>query len=207
MGEVMKNTLTVGQKVKFDDEKRFNWIVRAVREQFAILTSSGHYTIIDFERGLRGPDDHHGIGYETDEQIDNAMRSLFGEGDLDQHTEVSHRYRKKLNITGVKDPCKYQLLKMHIDKALKVGHEVAEKVDDGGTANMDAIILCGLKGVRESTLVNAGIPCSKKNGSSGSFWLNVSFNGMGNKRNAGVEVAKTYLKEQGVDCYIHYQMD
>lgn len=181
MGEVMKNTLIVGQKVKFDDEKRFNWIVRAVREQFAILTSSGHYTIIDFERGIRGPDD--------------------------QHTEVSHRYRKKLNITGVKDPCKYQVLKAHIDKALKIGHEAAEKVDDGGTANMDSIILCGLKGVRESALVNVGIPCSKKNGLSGSFWLNASFNGMGNKRNAGVEAAKSYLKEQGVDCYIHYQMD
>ena len=106
MGEVMKNTLIVGQKVKFDDEKWFNWIVRAVREQFAILTSSGHYTIIDFERGIRGPDDHHGIGYKTDEQIDNAMRSLFGEGDFDQHTEISHRYRIKLNIAAVKDWCK-----------------------------------------------------------------------------------------------------
>lgn len=203
----MKNTLSVGQKVKFDDEKRFNWIVRAVREQFAILTSSSHYTIIDFKKRIRGPDDHHGIGYQTDEQIENSMRSLFGEGDLNQHTEVSYRYRKKLNITAIKDPCKFWLLASHVDKAIAKGQEAAAKSDDGGSTNMDSVILCGLKGVRESTLNNAGIPCSKKNGSPGSFWLNASFNGMGNKRNAGVEAAKAYLKEQGVDCYIHYQMD
>ena len=202
----MKNTLIAGQKVKFDDEKRFNWTVRAVREQFAILTSSGHYTIIDFERGLRGPDDHHGIGYETDEQIDNAMRSLFGEGDLDQHTEVSHRYRKKLNITGVKDPCKYQVLKAHIDKALKIGHEAAEKVDDGGAANMDSIVICGLKGTRESTLNHVGISCYKHWSWSGNFVLNRSY-GQGNKNACGLSAAIKYLKEQGIDCYIHYQMD
>lgn len=102
-----ENYLKVGQKVKFDQEKRFNWTVRAVREQFAIVTATlfgkGYYSIIDFEQGVRGPDDHHGIGYDTDEQIDNSMHSLFGEGDFDQHTEVSHRYRIKLNIAAIKD--------------------------------------------------------------------------------------------------------
>lgn len=104
---MIENNLKVGQKVKFDYEKRFNWTVRAVRKQFAILTSNqfgkGFYTIIDFDRQVRGPDDHHGIGYEDDAQIDNAMRSLFGEGDCDQHTEVSHRHQKKLVIAAIKD--------------------------------------------------------------------------------------------------------
>ncbi len=99
-----ENPLKIGQKVKFDEEKRFNWTVRAVRENFAILTSARHYTIVDFDRGVRGPDNHYGIGYETDEQVDNAMRSLFGEGDHDQHTEVSYRHKVKLNITGIKGP-------------------------------------------------------------------------------------------------------
>lgn len=97
------NNLKVGQKVKFDEEKRFNWTVRAVRENFAILTSARHYTIVDFDRGVRGPDNHYGIGYETDEQVDNAMRSLFGEGDHDQHTEVSYRHNRVINIAAIKD--------------------------------------------------------------------------------------------------------
>lgn len=203
----MENTLIVGQKVKFDDEKRFNWIVRSVRDQFAILTSSRFYTIIDFEKEIRGPDDHYGIGYKTDEQIANAMLALFSEHPNDLEIEISHRNRKKLNITGIQEPCKYQKLKQHIDQALKIGREAAAKSDDGGSANMDTIVLTGLDGVRESALSKAGIPCSKKSRSPGSFWLDVSFGGIGNKRNAGVEAAKAYLKERGVSCYIHYQLD
>ena len=57
-----ENYLKVGQKVKLDQEKRFNWTVRAVREQYAILTSTlfgkGYYTIADLKEGIRGPDDH-----------------------------------------------------------------------------------------------------------------------------------------------------
>lgn len=97
------NNLKVGQKVKFDEEKYFNWTVRAVRENFAILTSARHYTIVDFDRGVRGPDDHYGVGYETDEQINNAMRSLFGEVEFDQHIEVSHRHNRAIKIAAIKD--------------------------------------------------------------------------------------------------------
>lgn len=38
----------------------------------------------------------------TQDQID-ALMAKFGEGDFDQHTEISHRYRIKLNIAAVKD--------------------------------------------------------------------------------------------------------
>lgn len=102
---------------------------------------------------------------------------------------------------------KYAELSKIVSDALSLGHEAAAKSDDGGTANLDSIVLTGLKGVREKSLINAGIPCSKKRSENGAFWLNVSFGGQGNKRNAGVEAAKKYLQENGVRCYIYYQMD
>jgi hypothetical protein len=34
------------------------------------------YSIIDWERGVRGPDDHYSVGYETPEGIADALRRL-----------------------------------------------------------------------------------------------------------------------------------
>lgn len=102
-----QNELKIGQKVKFDEEKRFRWTVRAVRENFAILTTLQFgqiwYTIIDFDRQVRGPDNCYGLGYETQKDIDEVMLALFGESEkLGVHAEVSHRHKVKLNISGVK---------------------------------------------------------------------------------------------------------
>lgn len=102
---------------------------------------------------------------------------------------------------------KYSILAEIVNEALRLGREAAAQSDDGGSANMDTVVLCGLKGVRESTLVKAGIPCDKKNYDPGCFWLHASFGGIGNKRNAGVEATAKHLKANGVDCYIYYQMD
>ena len=102
---------------------------------------------------------------------------------------------------------KYAELSKIVSEALRLGHEAAAKSNDGGTANLDTIVLTGLKGVREKTLNDAGIPCDKKSNDPGAFWLSTSFGGQGNKRSAGVEAAKKYLQEHGVDCYIYYQMD
>lgn len=94
-----------------------------------------------------------------------------------------------------------------IHEARKIGAEACKDVDDMvGSMNLDRLMLCGLIGVQERTLNNAGIGCSKRNGCSGTFWLNMSF-GSANKNTVGLEAAKKYLKEKGVDCYIHYQMD
>lgn len=94
-----------------------------------------------------------------------------------------------------------------IDEAQKIGAEACKDIDDMvGTMNLDRLMLCGLSGVREKTLQNAGISCDKKNGCSGTFWLNMSF-GSANKNTTGLEAARKYLRENGVDCYIHYQMD
>lgn len=72
--------MTVGDKVKFANT-RHPWTVRAVTRagRFVILTKPFNlrrtvlYTVVDFDRGVRGVDDHYGLGYETDEQIDAAL--------------------------------------------------------------------------------------------------------------------------------------
>lgn len=101
---------------------------------------------------------------------------------------------------------KFVELSKIINEALRLGREKANTVDDGGTANMDAICICGLKGVRESTLNNAGINCSKHWSFSGTFLLSASF-GQGDKNTVGLGEALKYMKAQGVDCYMHYQID
>lgn len=97
------NPFKVGQKVKFDDEKTFRWTVVAVRDEYAILTTkgAGHYTIVDTIEQIRGPDNCYGVGYETDEQIADAMRRLVE--DCEDGIEVSHRHRIPLVVTEVKE--------------------------------------------------------------------------------------------------------
>lgn len=80
----VKVVIRVGDKVQFEESKRW-WKVRAVSEDgnFAILTSpfnfqkTVHYTIIDNERGVRGPDDRvFSSGYESDDDVNERMREL-----------------------------------------------------------------------------------------------------------------------------------
>ncbi len=79
--------LAVGDKVKLADTRQ-RWTVRAVtdRGRFAILTKPFNiehtvlYTVVDFDRGVRGKDNYYGLGYETDEQVAKALHSF-------QHTE------------------------------------------------------------------------------------------------------------------------
>lgn len=79
--------LQVGDKVKLAATKR-QWTVRAVTNagRFAILTQPFNlqrtvlYTVIDFDRGVRGRDNYYGLGYETPEDIASALHEF-------QHTE------------------------------------------------------------------------------------------------------------------------
>lgn len=75
--------LAVGDRVRFGPYKRA-MTVRAVTTggRFAILTmpfppkSTVIYTVIDFERGVRGCDDHYGLGYEDDQQVADALAAF-----------------------------------------------------------------------------------------------------------------------------------
>ncbi|MFI5436100.1 hypothetical protein ACHMZP_31335 [Rhodococcus baikonurensis] len=70
------------------------WTVRAVSDdhQFVILTRPNpegegvHYTVIDNNRGVRGPASVWGNGYETDDQIARSLHDL-----VDGRSEVSRR--------------------------------------------------------------------------------------------------------------------
>lgn len=83
--------LRVGDRVRFGATKQ-RWAVQAVTDQgrFAILTKPFNaqrtvlYTIVDFDRGVRGKDNFHGLGYETPEDIAEALHGL-------QHTEDDDR--------------------------------------------------------------------------------------------------------------------
>lgn len=94
-----------------------------------------------------------------------------------------------------------------INAAIDEGHKAASaEPDDGGSANLDHVVLHGLKGMREATMRNAGINCTKRR-SSGEFSLTAPFAGQGARRHAGVQAMANSLKLAGVDCYVNYIMD
>lgn len=76
-------SLSVGDRVFFAPYKRA-MTVRAVTTggRFAILTmpfaakQTVIYTVIDFERRVRGCDNYYGLGYETDEQVADALAAF-----------------------------------------------------------------------------------------------------------------------------------
>lgn len=85
-------SLAAGDKVRLAHGKR-RWDVRGVTRggRFVILTQPFNvrhtvlYAVIDFDRGVRGRDDYYGLGYETDEQVADALHEF-------QHTEdETHR--------------------------------------------------------------------------------------------------------------------
>lgn len=79
--------LEVDDRVNLADSKRA-WTVRGVTRggRFVILTQPFNlkrtvlYSVIDFDRGVRGKDNCYGLGYETDDQVADALHQF-------QHTE------------------------------------------------------------------------------------------------------------------------
>lgn len=80
--------LSVGDKVQLADTVQ-RWTVRGVTTagRFAILTKPFNlqrtvlYSVIDFDRGVRGRDNFYGLGYETDEQVADALHNFQHEED------------------------------------------------------------------------------------------------------------------------------
>lgn len=97
--------MSVGDKVKFTEDKR-PFTVRAVSNRYVILTKPFNlehtvlYTVIDWESGVRGPDNYYSLGYETQEEIDHAM-ALFNGADDMIHPEISTRRDCPINIESV----------------------------------------------------------------------------------------------------------
>lgn len=84
--------LTAGHRVQFVQPEDLWRTVRAVSDdhQFVVLTSPNPegegvvYTVIDNNRGVRGPASIWGNGYETDDQIARSLSDL-----VDGRSEVS----------------------------------------------------------------------------------------------------------------------
>ncbi|HEY2088545.1 MAG TPA: hypothetical protein VGH54_21320 [Mycobacterium sp.] len=114
-------TVGIGERIQFDG-KRTSWLARAATDdgRYTLLTASlfgkVYYTIIDWQRGMRGPMNviGWGLGIFTtsgpDEAIDKAMLMLrpwqFDENghgiDADEPRgfELSHRGEVRLDITN-----------------------------------------------------------------------------------------------------------
>lgn len=85
--------LSPGELLHFGAFGEQSWEVRAVSSdwRFVICTYQPpddviYYTVIDQQRGVRGADNFHSLGYETPEEIASAM-SMFESGEA----EVSWR--------------------------------------------------------------------------------------------------------------------
>ncbi len=114
--------LLVGQKVRFDRTKTA-WTVRAVTKagRFVILTQPFNlqrtvsYTVIDFDRGVRGVDNYYGMGYTNHEEIADALhefqhtedddleRALACDQQCRHGAEVSHRNHIRLDFKAIGD--------------------------------------------------------------------------------------------------------
>ena len=101
LGDIyVPRAIPVGTKIWFSSE-RHGYTVRASNTAFAILTKPFNaqktvlYTIIDWERGIRGPSNLiFNIGAETDEQCSQLLDMLTS-GEI----EVSSRRCVKLDIS------------------------------------------------------------------------------------------------------------
>jgi hypothetical protein len=95
--------LGVGDRVRFRGEKQARFKVRARGSRFVILTKPFNarqtciYTVIDVEQGIRGTDNYGGLGYDTSEEIAEAV-DLFNRGEA----RVSVRNNVSLDIRDVK---------------------------------------------------------------------------------------------------------
>lgn len=93
-------------------------------------------------------------------------------------------------------------------EAIEAGHAAAKaQPDDGGSANLDHVVLTGLAGVRTASIKKAGIPVALKGRFAGWFHLDAPFAGMGNRRAAGVQAMAKHLQSAGISCHVYYQMD
>lgn len=79
--------------------------------------------------------------------------------------------------------------------------------DDGGSANCDRVVI-PMPGLRASAA--EGLPgyLQKRSGyHQQGLHLDTPWPGIGNRHSAGVQAMHHSLKEQGVNCYVYYQID
>ncbi|WP_249675547.1 hypothetical protein [Pseudomonas abieticivorans] len=99
-------------------------------------------------------------------------------------------------------------LPAQIKTAAQAGLDAAAACpNDGGSANLDRVVI-RMRDMRESAVI--GLPGYLTKASTRhprGLHLDTPFPGQGNQRAAGVRAMHKSLQDQGVDCYVYYQVD
>ena len=92
--------------------------------------------------------------------------------------------------------------------AIAAGKAAAEACpDDGGSANCDRVVI-PIPGIRASAVTGLPGYVQKRSGwHRQGIHLDTPWPGIGNRHSAGVQAMHKSLKDQGVDCYVYYQID
>ena len=92
--------------------------------------------------------------------------------------------------------------------AIEAGKAAAAAcINDGGSANLDRVVI-PIPGMRAASV--EGVPgyVQKAHGyHRQGIHLDTPWPGQGNQHSAGVQAMHKSLKDQGVDCYVYYQID
>lgn len=101
-------------------------------------------------------------------------------------------------------------LKEAILVAIEAGKKAdAEYPDDSGSCNLDSVAI-KMKGVRQSAIDSAGLPghlAPANSRHTRRLYLPNPSSGRANSRTETAEAMAKSLKEQGIECYVHYQVD
>lgn len=92
--------------------------------------------------------------------------------------------------------------------AIEAGKAAAAAcANDGGSANLDRVVL-PVPGLRASQLEGLpGYVQKKSRYHQQGVHLETPWPGQGNQHSAGVQAMHKSLKDQGVNCYVYYQVD
>ena len=109
-------------------------------------------------------------------------------------------------------PYNFEKLTAAVTAAMQAGQTAADsKPDDGGTCNMDAVIL-RIPRINEQKVVEAmaaaGVHTRKDTWWHGpGYMINPTSGGQGDRNTRAAEAIAKSLKEAGYDAMMHYQMD
>lgn len=92
--------------------------------------------------------------------------------------------------------------------AIEAGKAAAAAcTNDGGSANLDCVVI-PVPGLRANQLPELPGQLWKRSGwHQQGIHLDTPWPGQGNQHSAGVQAMHKSLKDQGVNCYVYYQVD
>lgn len=95
-----------------------------------------------------------------------------------------------------------------VSAAIEAGKAAAAAcTDDGGSANLDRVVI-PIPGLRSSQIPSLpGYIQQRTSWHRRGIHLDTPWPGQGNQHSVGVRAMHQSLKDQGVDCYIYYQVD